>query len=105
MGRVLKESSSEKLLGNGPVQLRMIDELLKMTEPIQQSKLARTVGTTETTVSRIMRGLTKDKKWKEVFKTDKIYQGRVYWIRKENLLAKKLMQLKDLLGEINEFES
>jgi predicted transcriptional regulator len=105
MGRIPQQTPTERILGRGvALQWRIIDDLLERDKPVQQSELAKSVGTTETTVSRVMKTLTKDEKWKEVFKTDKIYQGRVYWIEKDDPLSERLSELRDLLSEINELK-
>jgi len=103
MGRVKPKLLSEKAIGSGPVQWRVVKELLKKEEPIQQSELAQKSGATEMTVSRIMNELTKDEKLREVFKTEKKYGVRIYWIERNHTLTKKLGALYEILESIEKY--
>lgn len=96
MGRLSQNSVIEKILG----RWRIIDLLLEQKEPIQQASLAKKVNASGMTVNRIMKSLTEDQRLQEVFKVEKKYGAKIYWIQKNHPLAIRLNELREDLKKI-----
>jgi hypothetical protein len=102
MTRTKESSLLQKVVGRGPTQLKLIETLMDAKEPIQQSELSRKSNVPEVTVKRIMMILSTDPNLRDIFKSEKRYSARLYWLNKDHPSIAKLRELRDILRRMEQ---
>jgi len=94
--RIKESNLLQKVLGRSPTQLKIVEVLMDSEEPIQQSELSRKARVPEVTVKRIMTALSEDPNLNMIFRSERRYNARLYWLDKNHPSVTKLRELREI---------
>jgi len=92
MPKTQPTSKLEKLFA-GPSHVRVIQQLIEAGGELTQADLAKIARVSPSGVARIMNAIREDEELREAFVSEKKYHARVYKVKKDHPIFKKLESL------------